>query len=167
MGKMEWKSFKPVQGYCLAGIWSNQLVVNQRGNEWDYSFGDLILNIKKDFKTDESWYWRLFGSENEEGDDLLIIEEQETPEPLEYFYEPELSKQPMIIGSKISLDHSLIKKVSGYGFKDGDYEILTTLIFALEKLYVTFKISGPIVTANISETEIEKFGDLFFLLELP
>jgi len=35
---MEWKSLKAVQGYCLAGIWSNQLVVSQSGNGWDYSF---------------------------------------------------------------------------------------------------------------------------------
>ena len=89
---MEWNSFKRVQGYCLAGIWSNQLVVSQRGNEWDYCFGDLILKINKDNKTEESWYWRLYWFENEEGDDLLIIEEQETPEPLKYFHEPEISR---------------------------------------------------------------------------
>ncbi len=98
---MDWNSFKPVQGYCLAGIWSNQLVVSQRGNECDYSFGDLILKIKKDIKTDESWYWRLYWSEIKKWDDLLNIVEQETPEPLEYFYEPELSKQPIILCSKI------------------------------------------------------------------
>lgn len=159
---MDLNSFKSVQGYCLAGIWSNQLVVRQRGKEWDYSFGDLILQINNDFKTDESWYWRLYWSENEEWDDLLIIEEQETPEPLKYFHEPELSKQPIILGSKISFEHTLIKKVSGYGIKDGGYEILTALVFELEKLYVTFEISGPIITAKISETEIEKLGDLFF-----
>lgn len=161
---MEWKNFKSVQGYSLAGIWSNQLFVNQKGNEWDYSFGNLILNIKKDFNMDESRYLRLSWLENEEGDDLLIIEEQETPEPLEYIYEHDLSKQPLIVGSKISLDHNLIKKVSGYGFKDRDNEILTTLVFALEKLYVTFKISGPIITAKISKTEVEKLGDLLFSL---
>jgi len=68
----------------------------------------------------------------------------------------------MILGSKIYLDHTLIKKVSGHEFKDRDYEILTTLVFELEKLYVTFKISGPIVTAKISETKNEKMGDLLF-----
>lgn len=161
---MDWKSLKSVQGYYLAGIWSNQLFVSQRGNEWDYSFGDLILNINKGFNTGESWYWRLSWSENEEGDDLLIIEEQETPEPLEYSYEAELSKQPLILGSKISLDHNLIRNVNGYGFKYDNYEILTTLVFELEKLYVTFKISGPIVTAKISKTELKKVGDLLFSL---
>ncbi|QFG00170.1 hypothetical protein PB01_15880 [Psychrobacillus glaciei] len=39
---------------------------------------------------------------------------------------------------------------------------LTTLVFEPEKLYVIFKIRGPIVSAKISETELEKLEDLFF-----
>jgi hypothetical protein len=162
--KMDIKHFRTVQGCLLAGIWSNQLYVRQTENECEYSFASLLVNIKKDSKPTESWYWRIEWYENEEGDDLLIIKEQDTPEPLDYSYELDITKYPLIAASNISLEHNRIKKVSGYGFKVNGDKNLTSIVFELEKNYVLFDLSGPIVTAKIRETLKSEVENPLFLM---
>lgn len=162
---MEISHFKSLKGCSLAGIWSNQLFVHQTENDWAYRFGDLILNMKNDFKTPESWYWRIYWFEDEEGDDLLRIEEQKTPEPLNYYIEQEISADPLILASNISLENNLIEKVSGYGLKVNGETYLTSIVFKLEQQFVTFSFAGPtIIEAKVNEAKPEGLGDLIFFL---
>lgn len=161
---MDITQLKSVKGCLLAGIWSNQLYVRQKGADWEYSFGELLISIKKELCSTDLWYWRIEWFENEDGDDLLLIKEQHTPEPLDYSYDLEITNYPLIAASNITIDHNRIKKVNGYGFRVNDDENLTALVFELEKENVIIELSGPIVTAMIGETPSENLGELFFSL---
>ncbi|MEN2767970.1 hypothetical protein [Ornithinibacillus xuwenensis] len=53
--------------------------------------------------------------ENENGGDCLNIQEQITPEPIDYKYGPDLSPyQQTVIGSQYSFENNVIQNVSGY-----------------------------------------------------
>ena len=162
---MDLSHFKSITGSVLAGIWTNQLFVSKTENDEKYRFGDLILNLKNEGKTAESWYWRIYWFEDEEGDDLLKIEEQQTPEPLKYYIEPEISDDPLILASNIALENNLINKVSGYGLKVNSETYLTSVVFELEKQFVIFTLAGPtLIEATISTEKMNGLGDLIFTL---
>ncbi|TQR15410.1 hypothetical protein [Psychrobacillus vulpis] len=159
--KIDWQSLKPVQGCLLTGIYANQLNVYQYNNFLDLQTIQLILKIKNPHSL-EFWYWKIDWFEDEIGDDFLIIEEQETPEPIEYIYDSEIApNQHLLMSSSFSVEQNKIKKVSGYGYKDEKSQILTSIVFELEKSFISIT-TGAVITTKITEKEPEDLGDLIF-----
>ncbi|MFS0671564.1 hypothetical protein [Ornithinibacillus sp. 179-J 7C1 HS] len=158
-----WNKIRQLKGSTLMGIYSKQL---------DVSLGNknivlhLVVPILKIVSQDsnEFWYWRLEWFEDEVGDDLLIINEQETPEPLRHTYEPDIApNQHLVFGSYFSLENNTIKKVIGYGYEDKDDKSLTTLLFELEELYLTIT-AGPIIIGRILDKKPNNLGKQIFVM---
>lgn len=115
--KNKWVNFKQVQGCILGDIYANQLHVSQENKEMVLQPTDLVLKII-DPSTLNFWYWRISWIEDEQSNDYLIIHEQDTPEPLKYRSESDMSPyQHSIVSSQYSLGKKVIKRVSGYGIK--------------------------------------------------
>jgi hypothetical protein len=161
MKNNEWNTLKQVNGCLLGDICSNQLHVSHDNNDIVLIPGDLIFKITNP-TTLEFWYWRLRWFEDDSGDDYLIVNEQETPEPLNYLYDPDISpNQYLIIGSRYVLKNEVIKKVSGYGYKDRSSEILTSIVFDLNEEFVLVR-TGPVMEVRIKEKEPVNLGDIIF-----
>lgn len=158
--KIEWQSLKQVHGCLLKGIYASQLHVRD----------DLVLFSSEYFlkienpDTLEFWYWNINWFEDEDFADHLIMKEQETPEPLDYVEELDFSPhQHIIIGSLFYFKDNLINEVSGYGYKDENIEILTTLVFEFEDSYLFIK-TGPLIEARITKNKPNNLGDFIFSL---
>lgn len=158
--KTEWQSLKSLQGCLLTGIYASQLHVR---DDLVLFSSEYVFKIKNPV-TLEFWYWKISWFEDEDLTDYLILNEQETPEPLDYLEDPELSpNQHIIIGSLFYFEDNLINKVSGYGYKDEHIEILTTLVFEFEESYLFVK-TGPLIEARITKDRPNNLGDFIFSL---
>ncbi|WP_419957452.1 hypothetical protein [Psychrobacillus psychrotolerans] len=153
-----WEIQKQVKGCILTGIYASQLHVR---DDLVLFSSEYVLKIRNP-DTLEFWYWNLNWFEDEDLADYLVIKEQETPEPLEYVKELELStQQHIIIGSLFYFEDNLIRAVSGYGFKDKNIEILTTLVFEFEESNLLIK-TGPLIEARITKKKPNNLGDFIF-----
>ncbi|QUW23112.1 hypothetical protein JSQ81_05970 [Sporosarcina sp. Marseille-Q4063] len=157
--KTEWQSLKQVRGCLLTGIYANQLHVR---DDLVLFSSEYILKIKNP-DTLKSWYWNVNWFEDGDSDDYLVIKEQETPEPLNYLNEPDLSphQKHFIISSLFSFEDNLIKTASGYGFKNKNIEILSTLVFEFEESYLLIK-TGPVIEARITKMKPNNLGAFIF-----
>lgn len=83
---------------------------------------------------------------------------------MNFKYDTDISPyQHLIFGSRYTLKRIIIKNVSGYGYKDGRSEILTSIVFELNEDFVLVK-TGPIIEVRITEKEPEDLGDYIFSL---
>lgn len=156
-----------IKGCLMVGVYAHHLSVYEhhlRMNE-DLTLisTEFILSLKNPV-TLESWYWRLEWFEEENGQDYLIIHEQYTPEPLQYMRDPLLSKDFLVIGSNFNFHDNVINKVVGYGYKDTQHEILTSLVFEFEKSYLLVN-TGPVIEMNYVKTKPNVKKDIIFTLD--
>lgn len=80
----------------MTGIYASQLHVR---DDLVLFSSEYVFKIKNPV-TLEFWYWNISWFEDEDLTDYLILNEQETPEPLDYLEDPELSPyHHIIIGS--------------------------------------------------------------------
>ncbi|MGV3465012.1 MAG: hypothetical protein ACO1OT_06950 [Heyndrickxia sp.] len=161
--KNDWHKLKQVEWCQLEGIYAKQLHISQNNLSLSLTTVQPVLKIKNPH-TLEYCYWQIDWIEKEEGDDLLIMKEQKTPEPLEYRYEPDTAPhQHLIIASSFFPQHKLIKKVKGYGFKEETDECLTSIVFELENSF--FSIStGAVITGAFTDKEPDELGTFLFSL---
>lgn len=147
-----------VKGYLLEGIYANKLDRYQVNNDLILYSVEPLLYIRKENES-EITYWKMDWIEDNVGEDFLIIKEQEIPEPLEYELIDNPYHKHVIMSPSFSIQDNLIKKVSGYGFKDSDSEILSSIILELDKSFVIIK-KGPVIEIRI--TDEETIGDIIF-----
>ena len=155
--KIEWQSYKKVLGSSLIAVYASQLHVNE---DLTIFASEFLLKFRNPI-TLEFWYWHLKWFEDEELNDYLIINEQETPKPLEYVEEPLSTPEHIIIGSLFNFADKCISKVSGYGFKDNHCEILTTLVFEFEESYLLIR-SGPLLEVRFTKVKPKELGEHLF-----
>ena len=160
--KNEWVIFKEIQGCLFIGIYANQLTTRyQENKDLLLHSVNLMLKIRKPNSSEET-YWKIDWIEDDFGDDILTLKEQDTPEPLEY----ELINAPYqkysVIGSGfLAYEDNLIKKVSGYGFKENHREFLSLIVLELEKLFISI-IAGAVIETRITDKRPDDIGNLFF-----
>lgn len=156
----EWNKFKAIRGCLFLGIYAKQLNIHQFNKELILHPFEPILAIGNP-RTHGVRYWNLSWFENSTGDDLLIIKEQDTPEPLEF----ELINAPFqkhsIRASSFFVQHNFINKVRGYGINVENKQVLTKIILDLEDSYI-FIQAGAAIEIRITEKKPNDFGTLFF-----
>ncbi|MFC4403836.1 hypothetical protein [Gracilibacillus xinjiangensis] len=148
--KQEWESFKRVKDCLLEGIYANQLSAQLVNKDITLVAMEPLLSIKKNNSAYQT-YWKMDWTEDADGDDILLVKEQNTPEPIEY-------GDHFIMGSSFSLQNNWIKNVSGYGSKDGN---IFSVLLALENLYILIE-AGPVITISITEQEPNDLHDQIF-----
>lgn len=160
----DWENLKNAQDCLLVAIYANQIHVYQNEKELSFTSFEPVIKMKNP-ESDQFWYWKLDWFEDEIGDDFLTIQEQETPEPLEYRQDPIIApKQHIILGSGyVFQQQNIIKKVTGYGYKDEKIEILGSIVFELQKSFVTFT-TGAVITTKISDQAPHDLGSVIFSL---
>lgn len=142
-----------LQGCLLTGIYAQQLHVSE---DLVLFSSEFLLKFKNPV-TSEVWYWKVSWIENEELTDHLMINEQKTPDPLEYVEEPVLS-QHAINASLFTFEDNVISRVSGYGFQEK--EVLNTIVFAFEESYLYIK-TGPLIEARYMKSKPNNLGECF------
>ncbi|MBP3951816.1 hypothetical protein [Bacillus suaedae] len=158
--KEVWERFKTVEGCFLKGIFANKLDTYRVNKELLIHSVEPLLYIRKENSVDIQ-YWKIDWIEDSTGDDFLLLKEQKTPEPLKYELIDGPSQKHIIMGSSFSVQPNLIKNVSGYGFKESNNEILSSIVLELEDVFMTIK-SGAIIEIKIIEDEPKDLGDLIF-----
>ncbi|MGG0720519.1 hypothetical protein ABE096_23510 [Robertmurraya massiliosenegalensis] len=89
--------------------------------------------------------------------------EQDTPEPLPTM-ETDLPHQKYsIMSSSILLEQNAIRSVSGYGYKKEDEEVLTSLVFELDDLYLLVEAgAGLLVQIKMTKESPKELGTLLY-----
>lgn len=159
--KKEWTSFKSIEG-SLLWIYANQLGIYQSIEDISLTCMEPILKIRRDDSSEPS-YWRINWKETDLGDDILLLKEQDTPEPLEYmpltFDDP--FQKHTILSSSFFLEQNNIKKVSGYGFEENGSEFLSTIVFELNDKFISIE-AGPVITIKVTKTAPADLGEILF-----
>ncbi|MCU9613061.1 hypothetical protein OEV98_05790 [Caldibacillus lycopersici] len=156
----EWERFKSIKDSLLIGIYAKQLSIHQYENKQILISDEPVLEIRNS-KTNEIKYWKLDWLETMEGDDLLIVKEQETPEPLAYESIDAPYQKHIISGSSYFPQKQEIKHVSGYGFTNGDSQYLTSIILQLEASFIHIH-TGPVIETKITSIKPDVFEDIIF-----
>ena len=157
---IKWQGQKQALGCVVVGVYANQLHVNE---EMTLFSSEFVLKVRNP-ESLRTWYLRIGWFEDEYLEDHLIINEQATPEPLEYIEEPVLSKEEyIVIGSLFNFNDNLINKVYGYRYKNKADEILTTLLFEFEESYLLIN-TGPLIEIRYLKDEPSVPRDVIFSL---
>jgi len=75
--------------------------------------------------------------------------------------EPLSTPEHIIIGSLFHSEDKCISKVSGYGYKDTDGELLTKLLFEFEESYLLIR-SGPLLEVRFTKVKPNELGEHLF-----
>ena len=79
--------------------------------------------------------------------------------------EPIISKEDyMVMSSQFNFADNLINKVSGYGFKDIEEEILTTLVLEFEDSFLLIN-TGPVIEIRYLKDKPNIKKDVIFSFE--
>jgi hypothetical protein len=158
--KQVWERFKTVKGSFLEGIFANKLDTYRVNKDLILHSVEPLLYIRKKNSSDIK-YWKIDWIEDNIGDDFLLLKEQKTPEPIKYELIDDPYQKHFIMGSSFSVQSNLIKKVSGYGFKDNNNEILSSIVLELEDVFISIK-TGAIIEIKITEEEPNNLGCIIF-----
>ena len=134
---------KHIKNCLMLGVYAHQLFINEK---LELTSSEFVISLRNPV-TLENWYWRLEWFEETNGQDTLIIHEQETPEPLHYTTEPIISNDYFILNSKFSFDDNVINQVIGYGYKNANHNILSSLVFEFDNSYLLVN-TGPVIEMN-------------------
>ncbi|TKC15314.1 hypothetical protein [Robertmurraya kyonggiensis] len=157
--KKDWTSFKSIEG-SLLWIYANQLGVYQSIEDISLICMEPILKIRRP-DSSETIYWRINWKETDLGDDILLLKEQDTPEPLDYESVDWLEEKHTIMSSSFFLEQNNIKRVSGYGFKENGSEFLSAIILEMDDRFISIE-AGPVITIKVTTTLLSDLGDLLF-----
>ncbi|CDO04238.1 hypothetical protein BN988_02790 [Oceanobacillus picturae] len=150
------------KGYLLEGIFANLFHTTLYNKEIILHVTEPILYIRKN--TDKK-YWKIGWTEDDAGDDYLLSEEQETPEPLEYELEDPHQRHTyqkhIISSSSFSIEHNLIKEVIGYGSIYSNRVILSAVVLELEDSFLSIE-AVPAVEMRVTNKEPKHLGDVIF-----
>jgi hypothetical protein len=156
----DWEKFKAIRGCLLLGIYAKQLTIYQFNKELILHPFEPILAIANPRSLGVR-YWNLCWFEGSTGDDILIIKEQDTPEPLEFESINAPYQKHSIRGSSFFVQHNVINKVRGYGINDENKQVLTKILLELEESYISIQ-AGAAIEARITEKKPNDFGTLIF-----
>jgi hypothetical protein len=156
----EWDIFKAIRGCLLLGIYAKQLDIHQFNKELILHPFEPILAIGNP-RSLEVRYWYLSWFEDITGDDLLIIKEQVTPEPLEFESINAPYQKHSIMASSFFVQHNVINKVCVYGIDDEYNQVITSIILELEESYLSIQ-AGAVIEARLTEKKPNDFGTLIF-----
>ncbi|SES18623.1 hypothetical protein SAMN04487944_12268 [Gracilibacillus ureilyticus] len=160
--KQLWENFMTVKGYLLEGIYANKLDTYKVRNDIILHSVEPLLSFRKNnSSSSDIKYWKVDWIEDNTGDDILLLKEQETPEPLEYELIDNPFHKHIIMSSSFSVPHTLVKKVSGYGFKNDNGDNLYSIVLELDDLFITIE-TGAVITIKITSQEPGDLGDLIF-----
>jgi hypothetical protein len=155
-----WERFKTVKGSFLEGIIANKLDTYRVNKDLILHSVEPLLYIRKKNASDIK-YWKLNWIEDNKGEDLLLLKEQKTPEPIKYELIDAPNQKHIIMGSSFSVQPNLIQKISGYGFKDSNNEILSSIVIELEDACISIK-TGAVIEIKITDEEPKGLGDVIF-----
>ena len=130
--KQNFQIEKHIKNCLLVGVYAQQLIINEK---LELTSSEFVISLRNPV-TWENWFWRLEWFENTNGEDTLIIHEQETPEPLQYTKEPIISNDYLILNSRFNFDDNVIHQVIGYGDKNSNQDMLSSLVFEFENAYL-------------------------------
>ncbi|MBD8035898.1 hypothetical protein H9635_04035 [Solibacillus sp. A46] len=150
---------KHIRNCLMVGVYANQLIINEK---LELTSSEFVICLRNPI-TLETWYWRLEWFEDTSGQDTLIIHEQETPEPLHYTTEPIISNDYFILNSRFSFNDNTINQVIGYGYKDTNHDILSSLVFEFENSYLLVN-TGPVIEMNYVKVKPNIQRDIIFTL---
>lgn len=157
-----WDTIKSICNCSLLGIYENQLDIYQYNKEIILHSTEPILMFRYP-NSRRITYWKLSSIEDIAGNDLLILKEQETPEPLQYELFEDQYQKHIIKSSSFSVQKDQIKNVSGYGFSDKNDLFLTDIILELEELYISIQASaGSVIETRITESKPSNLRNLIF-----
>lgn len=158
--KQVWERFMRVKGCLLEGVFANKLDTYQVNKEIILHSVEPLLYIRNSNST-EIKYWKMDWTEDNTGEDILQLIEQETPESIEYDLIDIPNQKHLIMGSSFSFQHKLIKKVIGYGYKENHNEILSLIVLELDELFICIN-TGPVIEMKITNEEPTGLGDILF-----
>lgn len=145
-----------LRGNIFGGIYGNILHVNRNNDELILHCSQPIISIHSTKENAAEKFLSFEWEELSTGDDVLIVNEQKTPVPLDYELIADFKQKYIISASSYSTEKNFIKDVSCYGLMETNMGILTTLVLELEDSFIHIEAAPAIeIKVNNEKPNIE------------
>ena len=133
----------------------SQLHVNGNSNTFSTLADDPFFIQWRTIADDKEHFWRIRCIEDPDGHEF-IIEETNTPEPLDYTVVDHFYKgQHVIYSSTYRQDDLDIRSIMLYGFYENDRSFVTEIILQFQSSYIHL-VAGPLVDVFIKKGQFTK-----------
>ncbi|PYZ97680.1 hypothetical protein CR205_03550 [Alteribacter lacisalsi] len=167
--KPEWIKFMEMKGKNLRALMASRMMISNREEVWSFLCPDPVIgrglwNEDKGLM-DEEGYWRFEWREDEAGNDLLILHEQDTPAPLT-FEKADVPSQKHVVYSSdyIPRGDGIIQSLKGYGFTRNGEKELVKVVIAMDNEWMTIIPAPGVIDIFITEYPpvLETYDELVF-----
>ncbi|WP_449536394.1 hypothetical protein [Ferdinandcohnia sp. Marseille-Q9671] len=154
---------KSRKGMTFEGIYGKILHLYNKSDELILHSSKPLIRFLDSQETPGEKFWLLEWEELETGENMLVIHERETPEPLEYEVIDNPNQKYVIKASSYYTRQNSINKVWGYGFYKMKEEIITSIVFELEDSFIHIEAS-PAIEIRITKERPAIHGSLSLLV---
>ncbi|PYZ96415.1 hypothetical protein CR205_11875 [Alteribacter lacisalsi] len=164
--RQEWKQLMKLKGKSLVELAGSRFVmVRDKGEnamriQCPEPFIHWAVFSEDTGEAAERGFWRLNFTENQFGEDILLLHEQGTPEPLNYIYNLDdlkkidshiAQKHVYVMETSYSFSFSVIKEISGYGFFNQNEALLYTLLIETKDEFLLIESCPAALDIKITE----------------
>ena len=143
---------KTITGMTFKGFYGNIFAIYDNNGEISLSCTKPLISFGTSQGNLDERFWLLEWEELKTGDDVLLLNELQTPEPFDYEVIDSPNQKYLIYASSYLIRKNLIKKVWGYGFFESDVEKLTDIIIELEDSFIHI-IASPAIEIRITKEQ--------------
>lgn len=154
-----------IKGRVFGGIYGKILHIHNNDDELIIHCSEPLISLHSSQGDKDDRFWSFDWDELKTGEDTLLINEQNTPEPLEYEVIESPSQSYIISASSYYTRKNLIKEVSAYGFFESNVKRITSIVIKLEDSYIHIEAS-PAIEIRITNKKPTIEGDLSLIVSL-
>ncbi|MHA6253036.1 hypothetical protein [Oceanobacillus sp. CAU 1775] len=142
---------KSIKGKIFGGIYGKILHIHNHKDELVIHCSNPLISFHSSQGSMDDRFWSFDWDESKTGEDMLLVNEHKTPEPLDYeVIESPNQKYVISASSYYPSRENLIQEVLGYGFLESDEEILTTVVIKLEDSFILL-VASPAIEIKITD----------------
>jgi len=147
--KEEWNELMELKGKRLIGLEVKRIIIHKNEDSFSFYCFNPFIHWKLENSTEEG-FWRLKWTENEEGEDVLLLNKQDTPEPLEYNTVKADELNAKYIVQESSITHSgKIQNVIGIGFTTKGNDYLSAIVLEFGNSYIQIEVTPALFEVTI------------------
>ncbi|MHA6250496.1 hypothetical protein [Oceanobacillus sp. CAU 1775] len=135
---------KSIKGKLFGGIYGRTLHVHKYNDEIIIHCSEPLMSFHSSKGNLDEQFWLFEWEELETGDDVLLINEGRTPEPLDFEIIDSPNQKYIVLASSFYTEKDLIQGVSCYGFFESNQERLTSVVIRLEDSFIHIEASPAI-----------------------
>ena len=142
--KTNLKLIKSIKGKLFGGIYGKIIHIHNNDDELILYCSKPLISIHSSQGNGDDRFWSFDWEELKTGEDVLLINDRKTPDPLDYKIIESPTQKYIISASSYYTRKNLITEVWGYGFFESNVGNITSIVLKLEDSFIHIGASPAI-----------------------